>query len=95
MKNIKILEVQKDDIKTELRQIEFTIQKLEQIKEEVKPNTTAVNELKIFLDKLKQQKEINSDLLNEYDESIKKAISHYLEEQNEEAYFNKKYGDEK
>lgn len=66
---IEVLEIQKEDTEKELEFIEQTIQKAEQMKEEL-PKSDAKEEITIFVQKLGKQKQINEDILEEINAGI-------------------------
>jgi hypothetical protein len=70
LKRIRILETQKEDTEIENREIDLTIQKMNDIKDTLKSGTTAKDEVKRFLEILGKQKQAIEGILGEITESI-------------------------
>lgn len=70
LQRIRILETQKEDTEIENREIEVTIQKMNELKDNLKSGTTAKDEVKRFLEILGKQKQAIEGILSEITESI-------------------------
>jgi hypothetical protein len=67
---ISIIETQKEDTEQEIECLYETLNKIKELKDKTKANTTAKQELQAFIKRLEKQIEINTGILDEYIQSI-------------------------
>ena len=67
---IKLIEIQKDETEQELKCLYEILNQEKKIKETIKPNTTAGQEIQAFIRKLETEIQINTGIKEEYEQSI-------------------------
>lgn len=76
-KRLKSLEVTKEDLEQEIKTTDILIQKLERVNDEISPTIEITQEVKRFINKLKNEntfKEVTKDEIEESIEFVKHSI---------------------
>ena len=67
---IEVLKIQEEETEQELKCLCETLKKIKELNNITKPNTTSKQELELFIKRIEKQIEINTDIKEEYKQSI-------------------------